>query len=141
MASSSADSLVYGICNENLLDPRPLTCGHSYCGPPSLCLTSLQNEKDEFRCAVCRSDHNLKAEQIKLLYGVRYFMQGSSKIEADDDFRLPCSVNPKRDYTLWGSNCNVMICDDYFEEMHDDHSIRRLKKYLMSRISTSLFFP
>ena len=141
MAFSSADSLECAICNENLLDPRPLPCGHSFCGPPRRCLSSLENELYGLRCAVCRKDHNLRADEIKPLYGIRDYIQGSSKLDTNEIFRLPCSVHPKKDYTFWCSNCMVMVCDDCIEEMHDDHSIRRLKKYLMGKIESELAKP
>ena len=141
MASRSTDSLECVICNENLLDPRPLPCGHSYCGPPRLCLTSLQSKEDGLRCAVCRKDHNLRAEEIKPLYGIRDYFQGSSELDTNDNFRLPCSVHPKKDHTFWCSNCKVMVCDDCIEEIHDNHSIRRLKKYLMGKIESELGKP
>ena len=144
MATRSADLLDVlecVICNEDLLDPRPLPCGHSYCGLPRPCLTSLQNENSGLRCAVCRADHNVKAEDIKPLYGIRDYFQGSSNAEVKNSYRFPCSVHPNKDFTFWCTNCNEMICIDCIEEQHDEHPVRNLKKYFIGKIEAKLAKP
>ena len=63
------------VCHEAYRDPRALPCGHSYCGPPRVCLKSLEIERNKMTCAICRSNFDLNAEDIKPLYGIRDFQK------------------------------------------------------------------
>ena len=144
MATTSIELPVCSICNDYLLDPRALPCGHSFCGPPRTCLSALKIPRGRLKCAVCRIDHNVQVGRMKPLYGIRDFFQGvqeASCQESKKDWRLPCSVHKENDCTFWCSHCSVMICDDCLEEYHDDHAIRRLKKYLMEKIESQLGKP
>ena len=141
MAARSVDSLECVICNEDLLDPRPLPCGHSYCALPRPCLASLQYQNGRLRCAVCRADHNLKAEDIKPLYGIRDYLQGNANAELKTSCRFPCPIHPNKDFTFWCTKCNVTVCDDCIQELHDDHPVRSLKNYLIGKIETKFSKP
>ena len=128
MASGFQD-LECVICNENLLDPRPLPCGHSYCGPPRLCLTGLKSSTGGICCAICRMDHDLKPGDIKPLYGIRECF--SSKSTTPD---IPCSAHTSKECTFWCNDCETMICVDCTEDEHDGHFMRNLKKHLISKV-------
>ena len=113
MATGSED-LECVICNDNLVDPRALPCGHSYCGPPRLCLSALKNDQGGMRCAVCRTDHNLRYEDIKPLYGIRdYLLKGSATLD------IPCPSHANKECTLWWNDCHLMICVDCIEIEHE----------------------
>ena len=120
------------ICNEALVDPRALPCGHCYCGPPRLCLNSMESsDSDVIKCAVCRSDHRLKVSDIKPLYGIREYFQSKT---AEKLVLVPCSVHNFEECTNWCSTCDVKICEKCFEVEHDQHSMRRLKTYLIEKL-------
>ena len=125
------------ICNENLIDPRPLPCGHSYCGPPRLCLNSIENSAGGLRCAVCRTDHDLKPEEIKPLYGIREYLEGSYGSKKKKLPVIPCTVHKKEECTFWCMQYNVTICVECTEHQHDEHAIRNLKTLVAKK--TSLF--
>ena len=131
--ASDYDEIECVICNESLIDPRALPCGHCYCGSPRDCLNSLKNDTGGLRCAICRVDHNLKAESIKPLYGIRDWFQGTSKTKAPS---LPCAWHENMECTFWCNSCNVMICASCFEYQHDGHAMRGLRKYLVGKIET-----
>ena len=121
------------ICSENLLDPRALPCGHSFCGPPRQCLTGLKSSTGGICCAICRVDHDLKPEDIKPLYGIRECFSLKSTTRG-----IPCSAHKSKECPFWCLNCEMMICNECFETDHDDHSVRNLKKHLTSKVE-SLF--
>ena len=121
------------ICNENLADPRALPCGHSYCGPPRSCLSALKNDFGRMRCAVCRIDHNLKPDDIKPLYGIRDYIHENVRKKTKNVF-LPCSVHENKECIFWCNTCGNMICDHCFDDEHDDHSVRKLKKHLLKKV-------
>ena len=135
--ASSSEFIECVICNERLLDPRPLPCGHSFCGPPRLCLNSLAVDIGSLRCAICRGSYALKAEDVKPLYGIREYLQGDSKQDTRKLSTLPCSVHQSKGCTFWCNNCQIMLCDDCFDE-HDGHLVRKLKKHLVEKIEKEL---
>ena len=113
------------IGNEALVDPRALPCGHCYCGPPRLCLNSMESSDcDVIKCAVCRTDHRLKVSDIKPLYGIREYFQSQTTVKL---VLVPCSVHNSEECVFWCSTCEVKICERCFEVEHDEHSMRRLK--------------
>ena len=134
--ASNTELIECVICSEVLLDPRPLPCGHSYCGPPRQCLESMANDVGGLRCAVCRVDHDMRACDINPLYGIRDYIQGSSKV--DDLFSLKCPLHVNKECTLWCSTCDEMICDDCIDNQHDDHSFRKLHKVIVEKLETKL---
>ena len=130
------------ICSSRLVDPRPLPCGHSYCGPQRPCLKSLDNGAGGLRCAICREEHKLKAEKIKPLYGIRDFIQCASTLEEKTTkLYLPCSTHQDKNCTKWCMKCDVMICEDCFGGEHDGHLVRMLKKYLVDKVESKFGKP
>ena len=134
MSINCDENLECVICNENLVDPRALPCGHSYCGPPRLCLSTMKKSEGVLQCAVCRVKHNLKLEDIKPLYGIRDFFQGSVRKKTTKTVSLPCPVHESNECTIWCNTCCAMICIECFGDAHDDHSMRDLRKHLMRKI-------
>ena len=132
--AKSNENLECVICNENLLDPRALPCGHSYCGPPRSCLNSIKNADGGMCCAVCRTDHCLQPNDIKPLYGIRDYIHESVRKKMTKTIFLPCFVHKNKECTFWCNTCRTMICDECFDDKHEDHSTRRLKKHLIKTI-------
>ena len=126
------------ICSENIVDPRALPCGHSYCGPPRLCLNSMINAMDGLCCAVCRTDHDLKPKDIKPLYGIRDCFLANSNSQTETGPDVFCTEHKDKECSFWCIECEVMICAACTEDQHDCHPVRNLKKYLVEKVE-SLF--
>ena len=135
--ATSNENLECVICNENLADPRALPCGHCYCGPPRSCLSALKDDFGRLRCAICRIDHNLKPDDMKPLYGIRDYIHESVRKKTKTVF-LPCSVHENKECIFWCNTCGNMICDQCFDDEHDDHSVRKLKKHLVKMVEKKL---
>ena len=126
------ETLQCAICNETLEDPRPLPCGHSYCGPPRNCLKSMENSEGLLVCAICREEHSLKVENIKPLYGIRdYLQRDDGKLVSNE---LVCSSHQSKECSLWCRDCDTMICGTCFENDHDGHITRSLKRSLQEKV-------
>ena len=133
MATGGLEELECVICNESMVDPRALPCGHSYCGPPRQCLTGLKSLTGGLSCAICRVDNDLKPEVIKPLYGIRDYL-----IRKQTTPEIPCSAHTSKECSFWCNDCEMMICNECTEDKHDEHSVRNLKKHLIAKIE-SLF--
>ena len=128
MATGGLEELECVICNESLVDPRALPCGHSFCGPPRPCLTGLKSLTGGICCAVCRVDHPHQP-----LYGIRDYLL---KKQTNPD--IPSSAHTSNECTFWCNDCETMICVDCTEDEHDGHFVRNLKKHLIAKVE-SLF--
>ena len=133
MATGGIEELECVICNESLVDPRALPCGHSYCGPPRPCLSGLKSLTGGLNCAICRVDHDLKPEDIKPLYDIKDYLL--KKASTPD---IPCSAHTSKECTFWCYHCELMICFECTENEHDCHFVRNLKKHLIAKVE-SLF--
>ena len=125
------------VCSDPITDPRPLLCGHSFCGPPRRCLFLLEQKPNVLTCAICRNDHNSKPTDIKPLYGIREFFDSQERNGKERKERKKCDVHQKQ-YAFWCTTCKVMICEDCFDNAHDGHLVRRMKKYLEEEIQKFL---
>ena len=125
------------VCSDPITDPRPLICGHSFCGPPRRCLFLLEQSPNVLTCAICRNDHKAKPTDIKPLYGIRDFFDSQERSGKEHTERKSCDVHQKQ-YTLWCATCEVMICEDCFEDTHDGHLVRKIKKYLEEEVQNFL---
>ena len=128
-AGNTLTELECSVCSDPITDPRPLVCGHSFCGPPRRCLFLLEHKPNVLTCAICRNDQNSKPTDIKPLYGIREFFNSQERITKENESQKNCNLHQKQ-YTLWCSTCKVMICEDCFENNHDGHLVRKMKKYL-----------
>ena len=111
------ETIQCAICKETLEDPRPLPCGHSYCGPARNCLKSMENSEGLLVCAICREEHNLKAEDIKSLYGIRDFLQRDDEKLTSNE--LVCPSHENMECGSWCCDCDTIICESCFENDHD----------------------
>ena len=127
------------ICQEVLLDPRPLPCGHSYCGPPRTCLVTMENGDVSITCAICRSDFNLRAADIKPLYGIRELFNGTEQsLQTGKLGGIGCGKHSGMQCNLWCIECKVNVCDLCFQDDHDEHPVRNLRKHLIQKLETTL---
>ena len=131
------------ICTEFIDDPRPLPCGHSYCGPPKSCLDALKSEY-QLKCALCNCEHQIDIADIKPMYGLREFLkeqkgkaEKSSKKELSD--KLCCFDHPNSPITLWCKKCLDTVCVMCLEsDQHSDHHLISFRKNLKSIIGEKI---
>ena len=152
------DGLNCSVCTDIIVDPRALPCGHSYCGPPKMCLKALQKPGGVLRCAICSTEYNRRTEDLKPLYGIREHLEGySSEISAYqkeieqlrskmDNLRKKLSFKPpvcshtlcENLVSFWCKECEVESCDDCLEARHDKHSVVGYKKHLRRKVEMKL---
>ena len=119
------------ICTESISDPRALPCGHSFCGPIRSCLRSMQVD-DVIKCAVCRADHKLSADDLKPLYGIKDFF--STKTVEDIDINENVCEKHGKSVTLWCFKCQEMQCNDCGIIGHKNHLVKQLTESILKRI-------
>ena len=149
------------ICTDPLIDPRPLPCGHSYCGPPKTCLTFLEKTANQLTCAQCNQSFMISIPDLKPLYEIREVLQNQleekSNLEKEiallrnqtqelcnysQKFIPPgCAENACANASqIWCKQCEVPICDDCLEISHDRHSVSMFKKFLQKAVGEKLKF-
>lgn len=129
------------ICKEVFVDPRPLPCGHCYCGSPRTCLETLfVTPEGRIQCAVCRREHRVKTNELPALFGIRDFIQNFMKPKKLAENCFPCSKHADKEGSFWCSECELAVCDDCFDD-HDGHLVRKLKKYLIGKIEANFGKP
>ena len=140
MATAFIDSLECVICNDPIFDPRAFPCGHSFCGPPRCCLLFMETESGFSRCAVCRTVHKMRANDIKPLYGIRDYFRGDQNENTSGHWKVhvPCFSHPNQECMFWCSTCSAMICEDCFDKDHDGHFVRKLKNHLEQKLEQRL---
>ena len=137
--ASNTDNFSCSICHEEFMDPRPLPCGHCYCGPPRDCLNKLECEGGTMVCAMCREKFNLRASQIKPLYGIRdCFNQEKISHRDKNSAELFCEQHARMECKLWCTQCNVKLCEACIRDLHDEHTLRDLRKHLVQKIERKL---
>ena len=112
------------ICKGFLTDPRALPCGHSFCGPPKICLKGVER-RDVLRCAVCKDTFNLKLSKLKPLFGIGDFLQQStSKTSYDNNsFDVMCKDHEDDKVMFWCRCCQEKACQKCFDAKHQSHSL------------------
>ena len=125
------------ICHETFVDPRPLPCGHCYCGQPRNCLDALANAEGTLICAICRCDFNMRAQDIKPLYGIRDYFDAQGQASKNQN-GVECKQHVSMDCNLWCLRCQIPVCDDCMENEHDEHPVKHLRKYLVHQIEQKL---
>ena len=129
------ENLRCSICQEVLLDPRPLPCGHSFCGPPRPCLVMMENGEHTMTCAICRSDFSLRAADIKPLYGIREYFKGTEQLsQFCTSSGIKCERHWTKECNLWCTECDVTVCELCIQDEHDEHPVRNLRKHLTHKI-------
>ena len=94
-----------------------------------------QDARSGMKCAVCRADHNLRANQIYPLYGIRDLFP---KVDTTDpnlseEYTVHCAAHGKL-FLLWCKTCGVKICEDCLDPDHDEHSMKKLKRQLVEQL-------
>merc|ERR1712226_424536 len=120
--SSGLDGFNCSVCSEVFNDPRPLPCGHLFCGPPKSCLTKLCDDSGNITCAECNTEHKIEIDNIAPLYRLRDALEAyaanetAQKVEEqqtkNEQFRFPpCEQHLKQNCELWCLDCNFAVCN------------------------------
>ena len=140
MAYSTHSSLECSICSEDLADPRALPCGHSYCGPDRKCLEALEqpDNRNIVRCALCNEQFQKPKLSLKPLYGIREFLQESSKSSMKQMILPKCETHPKMPVLFWCLTDKQRACGLCFEVEHNGHKLESFKTYLQKQVGDKL---
>ena len=123
------------VCQEALVDPRPLPCGHSYCGPARNCLRTLENDERSVKCAICRSEFNLAVDELKPLYGIRDHLAKTKQQFCQREPTGPlCNEHNTSEIKFWCLKCEIKTCELCIQDNHDGHSVRNLKRHLVEKL-------
>ena len=88
---------------------------------------------------MCREKFNLKASQIKPLYGIRdCFNQEKISHRDKTSAELFCEQHATMECKLWCTQCNVKVCEACIRDLHDEHTVRDLRKHLVRKIEEKL---
>ena len=122
------------ICKEFLTDPRALPCGHSFCGPPKICLKGVER-RDGLRCAVCKDTFNLKLSKLKPLFGIGDFLQQSTSKTSDDNnsFDVMCKDHEDEKVMFWCRCCQEKACQKCFDAKHQSHPLINFRTHLKEK--------
>ena len=127
-------SIECSICTDPFTDPRTLPCGHSYCGPPKTCLKGVER-RDGLRCAVCNETFNLKTSELKLLYGIRdYLEQWTSKTRHTDVLEVMCKKHECYKILFWRRTCSEKVCQKCFDLEHQSHALKNFWTHLKEKV-------
>ena len=127
-------SIECSICTDPFTDPRTLPCGHSYCGPPKTCLKGVER-RDGLRCAVCNETFNLKTSELKLLYGIRdYLEQSTSKTRNTDVLEVMCKKHDCYKILFWCRTCSEKVCQKCFDLEHQSHALKNFRTHLKEKV-------
>ena len=113
------------ICKDELVDPRVLPCGHSYCPLPRPCLTFLEKEPGLLSCATCRAQHRISIVNLKPLYGIREVLMSKS----DERKKLQEELTKLK---LCG------VCERDTGDNHNDSSSWKIIKYLANIVGIKI---
>ena len=137
------------ICTESLEDPRQLPCGHCYCGPHKTCLEFLKIG-NAYKCAICKTDHQIIIADLKPLCGVRDYLKNQQDAGRETSIKrasiLFCNYHPKKEVKFWCTNCEFTLCVECTDcDVHSDHyfisfskNFDKLKEKQLKKISNEL---
>ena len=122
------------ICTDPFTDPRALPCGHSYCGPPKICLKGVERQSG-LKCAVCNETFKLKLSELKPLFGIRDFLhQSTAKPTKNKRFEVICEKHAGAKVLFWCKWCRNKVCRKCFDAEHESHALVNFRKYLKETI-------
>ena len=104
------------------------------------------------KCAVCNEEHEVEAEELKPMVGIKEACESISALKAiitklsvapqtlEDKQELypPCLKHSNSASKHWCCNCREAICDECIDSEHENCSLRRIKPYMKSLVAESL---
>ena len=133
MDTTALTSVECSICKDTLVDPRSLPCGHSFCGPPKLCLKAVEKPRG-LKCAICKQDIDLNVDQLKPLYGIRTFLRQSTSRQQNDGnekkFEVLCEKHAGCSVEFWCETCKEEACMKCFNSVHQKHALVVFREHL-----------
>ncbi|XP_019613545.1 PREDICTED: tripartite motif-containing protein 3-like [Branchiostoma belcheri] len=138
------EELSCSICLELFTRPKVLPCGHIFCQD---CLHDLASRQLPLLCPICRRqvrpppqgfaglpDSHIIASMCERLQQQATLFEETREQQPQSANR--CSSHPSEVLKQFCKQCQIPICEQCFEEAHDDHLTTTIKKAAQERSST-----
>ncbi|XP_019633615.1 PREDICTED: tripartite motif-containing protein 3-like [Branchiostoma belcheri] len=138
------EELSCSICLELFTWPKVLPCQHTFCQD---CLQDLAGRGGTFQCPICRRQVTLPPQGVTGLPDnlmaanmcERFQQQTTLSVETREQQLKSanrCSFHPSEMLRQFCKQCQIPICEQCFEEAHDNHLTTTVKKAAQERSST-----
>ncbi|XP_078661417.1 tripartite motif-containing protein 3-like, partial [Branchiostoma floridae x Branchiostoma belcheri] len=138
------EELSCSICLELFTRPKVLPCQHTFCQD---CLQDHAGRGGTFQCPICRRQvrlppqgvaglpDNLMAANMCERFQQQATLSGETR-EQQPQSANRCSSHPSEVLKQFCKQCQIPICEQCFEEAHDNHLTTTIKKAAQERSST-----
>ncbi|XP_019636650.1 PREDICTED: tripartite motif-containing protein 3-like [Branchiostoma belcheri] len=137
------EELSCSICLELFIRPKMLPCQHTFCQD---CLQDHAGRGGTFQCPICRRQVRLPPQGVAglpdnyLVTSLCERLQNQATL-SEETREQPqsanrCSSHPSEVLKQFCKQCQIPICEQCFEETHDDHLTTTIKKAAQERSST-----
>ncbi|XP_078692142.1 tripartite motif-containing protein 2-like [Branchiostoma floridae x Branchiostoma belcheri] len=142
MGTQIRQELSCSICLELFTRPKMLPCQHTFCQD---CLQDHASRRAPFQCPNCRQQVRLPSPGVaglpdnRIVANLceRFQQQATLPQETSEQPQSgnKCSFHPSEEVRLYCKECKVPICNECFEEGHDGHPTKGLRKAAEERRS------
>ncbi|XP_078660708.1 tripartite motif-containing protein 2-like [Branchiostoma floridae x Branchiostoma belcheri] len=144
LGSHFKEELSCSICLELFTRPKVLPCGHIFCQD---CLQDLASRKLPLLCPICRRQVRPPAQGFAglpdshIIASLCERLQQQATLSEETREQQPqsanrCSSHPSEVLKQFCKQCQIPICEQCFEEAHDNHLTTTIKKAAQERSST-----
>ncbi|XP_066300802.1 tripartite motif-containing protein 3-like [Branchiostoma lanceolatum] len=135
------EELSCSICLELFTRPKVLPCQHTFCQE---CLQNHAGWGVPLQCPICRRKVRLPPQGVASLpdsYIVAHLcerlqQQATLSGETREQSGNRCSFHPSEEYRVYCKQCQIPICEQCLEEVHNGHGTTTIKKAAQERRDT-----
>ncbi|XP_078576423.1 tripartite motif-containing protein 2-like [Branchiostoma floridae x Branchiostoma japonicum] len=129
------EELACSICLELFTKPKVLPCGHTFCED---CLQDHASRRVPFQCPNCRQQVRLPPRGVAGLTDSHIVANLCERLQTQATLSKEtieqsqsgnkCSFHPSEEVRQYCKQCKVPICNECFEESHDEHPTMSLRR-------------
>ncbi|XP_019636978.1 PREDICTED: tripartite motif-containing protein 3-like [Branchiostoma belcheri] len=132
------EELPCSICLELFTRPKVLPCQHTFCQD---CLQDHAGRGGAIQCPICRQQVRLPPQGVAGLpdnHLVTNLCERVSGVTLGDypQTGSTCSSHPSMTLKVYCKQCQIPVCDQCLEEVHDGHATTAIKKAARDRKTT-----
>ncbi|XP_078578173.1 E3 ubiquitin-protein ligase TRIM32-like [Branchiostoma floridae x Branchiostoma japonicum] len=133
LGTQFGEELTCSICLELFTKPKVLPCGHIFCQD---CIQDHGSRRVPFQCPNCRQQVRLPLQGVAGLPDShlatslceRLQNQATLSTRKQPQSGNRCSFHPSDEVRQYCKQCKVPICNECFEESHDEHPTMSLRR-------------